>query len=81
MLPRIDHLMWGVPDLDAGVRAVEQLFGREPKLLTHEVVNVYKRSWAYDSSRAIRELGYEITPLEEGLARMVGSQRQQGLIR
>jgi hypothetical protein len=27
MVPRIDHLMWGVPDLDAGVRAAERLFG------------------------------------------------------
>ena len=30
MVPRIDHLMWGVPDLDAGVRAAEELFGVTP---------------------------------------------------
>ena len=30
MAPRIDHLMWGVPDLDAGVQAAEELFGVTP---------------------------------------------------
>jgi farnesol dehydrogenase len=64
-----------------GEYLLAQLFGREPKLLTHEVAKVYKRSWAYDSSRAIRELGYTITPLREGLAKMVSSLREAGHIR
>ncbi|MGH9797825.1 MAG: NAD-dependent epimerase/dehydratase family protein, partial [Candidatus Polarisedimenticolia bacterium] len=54
-----------------GEYLLAELFGREPKMLTHEVVRVYKRSWTYDSSRAIHELGYRITPLREGLARLV----------
>lgn len=64
-----------------GEYLLAQVFGREPKLLTHEVARVYKRSWAYDSSRAIRELGYRITPLEEGLAKMVSSLKEAGHIR
>lgn len=55
-----------------------ELTGREPSLLTHEVADIYARSWAYDSSRAIRELGYTITPLEEGLRRMVSWLRTAG---
>ena len=61
-----------------GEYLLARLFGREPKLLTHEVAQVYKRSWAYDSSRATRELGYTITPLKEGLAKLVAWLKQTG---
>jgi len=46
------------------------LTGIEPPL-TDEVVAVYRHDWAYSSSRAVEELGYEITPLEEGLRRTI----------
>jgi farnesol dehydrogenase len=42
-----------------------------PPQITHEIVNIYKHDWAYSSQRAIDELGYEITPFEEGLKRTV----------
>jgi farnesol dehydrogenase len=42
-----------------------------PPLLTHEVVGVFRAHWAYDSGKAIRELGYRVTPLPEGLRRTV----------
>jgi len=51
------------------------LTGREPEI-TDEVVRIYRREWAYDSSRAKAELGYSITPLEDGLARTVGWLRE-----
>ena len=77
---------WNIP---LGVAAVTgygeyllaEMFGREPRMLTHQVAQVYKRSWSYDSSRAIRELGYTITPLKEGLARLVAWLRQAGHVR
>jgi farnesol dehydrogenase len=46
------------------------LTGRAPEL-TDEEVKIYRREWAYSSDRAIRDLGYRITPLEEGVWRMV----------
>jgi farnesol dehydrogenase len=46
------------------------LTGREPEL-TDQEVRIYRREWAYSSDRAIRDLGYTITPLETGVARMV----------
>ncbi len=64
-----------------GEYLLAELTGREPKLLTHEVARVYRRSWSYDSSRAIRELGYAITPLEVGLTRMVEWLRREGHVR
>jgi farnesol dehydrogenase len=63
-----------------GEYLMARLFGRTPRLLTHEVARIYRRSWAYDSSRAKQELGYAITPLEEGLTRTVASLRQAGLV-
>lgn len=47
------------------------LVGTEPQL-TEAVVEIYRHEWAYSSTRAQRELGYHITPLEEGIARTVG---------
>jgi farnesol dehydrogenase len=64
-----------------GEYLLAQLFGRQPTMLTHEVARIYGRSWTYDSSRAIRELGYRITPLEEGLVRLVAWLRQAGHLR
>ena len=43
-----------------------ELTGAAPEL-THEVVGVFREHWAYDSSKAVAELGYRRTPLVEGL--------------
>ncbi len=50
-----------------------------PPLLTHEVVEVFRAHWSYDSTKAHRELGYEITPLQEGLTRTIAWMRETGL--
>ena len=44
--------------------------GREPEI-TDQEVGIYRHEWAYSSERAVRDLGYRMTPLEEGVARMV----------
>lgn len=43
-----------------------RLFGRSPDL-TPGVVEIFKHHWVYSAARAVRELGYRVTPLEEGL--------------
>jgi farnesol dehydrogenase len=58
-----------------------RLFGRQPRMLTHEVVRIYRRAWTYDSARAAAEIGYTITPLEEGLRRLVEWLRRTGKAR
>jgi farnesol dehydrogenase len=58
-----------------------RLFRREPAMLTHQVVEIYKHSWAYDSTRAIREIGYQITPLEEGLVDLVSWLKNSGYVK
>jgi NAD+-dependent farnesol dehydrogenase len=42
-----------------------------PPQITAEVVKIYRHDWSYSSQRAIQELGYKITPFEEGLKRTV----------
>jgi NAD+-dependent farnesol dehydrogenase len=56
-------------------------FGREPSMLTHQVVEIYKHSWAYDSTRAKQELGYQITPLNRGLHDLVSWLRSAGHVK
>jgi farnesol dehydrogenase len=46
------------------------LFGIEPPI-TDEVIEIYRHDWAYASERAVKEIGYRITPLEEGLRRTI----------
>jgi hypothetical protein len=46
-----------------------------PPLLTAGTVEVLTRDWAMDSTVAIRELGYRIMPLREGITRVVDQAR------
>ncbi len=64
-----------------GEYLLAELFGREPTMLTHEVARIYQHAWAYDSSLAIRELGYKITQLKEGLAKMVAWLKSEGYVK
>jgi len=58
-----------------------KMFGREPSMLTHEVVEIYKHSWAYDSGLAQKELGYRITRLKDGLTALVSWLRASGYVK
>lgn len=54
------------------VGAVEVLrarcFGHQPQL-TPGVVEIFKHDWVYSSAKAVKELGYRVTSLEEGLSK------------
>jgi len=51
------------------------LFGGTP-LLTRGAVEIFRHDWSLDSGEAVRELGYRMTPLEDGVARTIASIRQ-----
>ena len=44
------------------------LFGGTP-LITRGAVEIFRHDWSLDSSEAVRDLGYTMTPLAEGIAR------------
>jgi farnesol dehydrogenase len=50
------------------------VFGGTP-LVTRGAVEIFRHDWSLDSREAVRELGYTMTPLEDGLARTVASIR------
>jgi farnesol dehydrogenase len=50
------------------------LFGGTP-LVTRGAVEIFRHDWSLDSSDAIRDLGYTITPLADGIRRTVASIR------
>jgi farnesol dehydrogenase len=56
--------------------AVEELrvtlFGGRP-LVTRGAVEIFRHDWSLDSSEAARDLGYQMTPLTEGIRRTVAS--------
>ena len=65
----------------AGVGAIEEfragLTGRPP-LLTAGTVKILTQDWTMDSSVAMNELGYSVTPLEDGIARVVAQAARNG---
>jgi len=40
--------------------------GKMPEL-THQAVGIFEKNWAYRSDKAVRELGYHVHPLEDGV--------------
>jgi farnesol dehydrogenase len=70
--------------LARGLGVFEELKARltgRPPLLTAGTVEVLTRDWAMDSADAIGELGYRITPLREGLARVVAQVKKASMER
>ena len=51
----------------------EGITSRQLRKLTRGVVDIFRHEWAYDSDDAIRELGYRITPLADGVARTIAN--------
>jgi hypothetical protein len=51
------------------------MFGGTP-LLTRGAVEIFRHDWSLDSSDAVRDLGYTITPLAEGVARTLRTIRR-----
>jgi NAD+-dependent farnesol dehydrogenase len=51
------------------------VFGGRP-LVTRGAVDIFRHDWPLDSTMAADDLGYAITPLEEGLRRTVASIRE-----
>jgi farnesol dehydrogenase len=49
-------------------------FGQHPQI-TPGVVEIFKHDWVYSSAKAEKELGYCVTPLEEGLAKTLAELR------
>jgi farnesol dehydrogenase len=66
---RVRHLpVWAGKTIGAVEITRARLFGHQPRV-TPGVAEIFKHDWVYSSAKAIRDLGYRVTPLEEGLAK------------
>lgn len=76
----VRHLPFAVGKLVGATEVVRaRLFGHYPQL-TPAVVEIFKHDWVYSSAKAIRDLGYGVAPLEEGLMKTL-SERTPPAIR
>ena len=75
--PRLKIPYWAARAVGRMQRWRAELTGKEPEL-TDEVVRIYAREWAYSSARAIRDLGYRTTKLEDGVKKTVAWLKQSG---
>lgn len=64
--PRWAIPFWAAEAVGKAMRAWARLTGRPPAL-TDGAIATFRYHWAYTSDRAVRELGYRVTPLREGL--------------
>ncbi|HKB08805.1 MAG TPA: NAD-dependent epimerase/dehydratase family protein [Candidatus Polarisedimenticolia bacterium] len=64
--PRWAAPFWAAEAAGRAMRAWARLTGRPPAL-TDGAIATFRYHWAYSSDRAVRELGYRVTPLREGL--------------
>lgn len=69
----VRHLPFVLGKLVGAVEVARaNLTGRMPQL-TPGVVEIFKHDWVYSSAKAEKELGYRVTPLEEGLKRTLNN--------
>ena len=79
-LPRVAIPFWAATAAGRAMRAWAWLTGRPPAI-TDGAIATFRFHWAYSSDRAIRELGYQVTPLREGLRRTLEALRSQAAAR
>jgi nucleoside-diphosphate-sugar epimerase len=73
----VRHLpLWAGKAMGAVEVARARLFGHRPQV-TPGVAEIFKHDWVYSSAKAIRELDYRVTRLEEGLAKTLSVVRRQ----
>jgi farnesol dehydrogenase len=61
------HLPFMAAKVLGGIDVALALVSGHQPMLTPGVVEIFKHDWVYSSEKAERELGYRITPLEDGL--------------
>lgn len=80
---RLPHLSIPVPlaKVAAGLQfLMERMFSREPSI-SPGVVEIYARDWVFTSDKAVRDLGYSITPFAQGIQRTLEWMKSNGYIR
>lgn len=64
---KVRHLPFIMGKLAGRMELARARWSRHTPQLTPGVVEIFKHDWVYSSAKAVRDLGYGVTPLEEGL--------------
>jgi farnesol dehydrogenase len=72
--PRLTVPYWAASGLAAVLTLAARATGRSPEV-TPGMVATFRHEWAYSSARAVREIGYGITPRAEGMRRALEALR------
>jgi farnesol dehydrogenase len=72
--PRRAVPYWVAEGLGSVLELVARLTGVPPRV-TRGAVATFRHEWAFSSERAVRDLGYRITPLRDGLRRTLEALR------
>ena len=70
---RVRHLPFIAGKILGTIEVAWASFFRRPPRLTPGVVEIFKHDWVCSSAKAVRELGYQVTSLEEGLKKTLES--------
>ena len=69
---RIRHVPFALGTMMGAIQVARATLTSRLPQLTPGVVEIFKHDWVYSSAKAARELGYRVTPLEEGLRKTLG---------
>lgn len=76
--PRLHLPYWAASMAGGWELLLANLFGRQPDNPPN-VIEIYKHEWAYASQKAVDELGYNMTPLREGLIKTLEWMKRDGI--
>jgi len=69
---RIRHIPFALGTMMGAIQVARATLTSRLPQLTPGVVEIFKHDWVYSSAKAAKELGYRVTPLEEGLKKTLG---------
>ncbi len=64
---KVRHLSFALGKFAGRMELARARWSRHTPQLTPGVVEIFRHDWVYSSAKAVRDLGYRVTPLEEGL--------------
>jgi NAD+-dependent farnesol dehydrogenase len=77
--PLTRNIPYGAASLLGRMLYLWAVISNHEPFVTHEVVDIFKHHWTYDSQKAIQTLGYHITPFETGIQQTVDWIKKKGL--
>ncbi len=64
---KVWHLPFALGKIGGAMELARARWSQHTPQLTPGVVEIFRHDWVYSSAKAVRDLGYRVVPLEEGL--------------